>query len=156
MEPPSSKSRRTLNILVSGSHEDDFVFKVTNYAGSSLNLLQLSHSTTSNSWWHLVPTQHLNYLECTLLGQLLLQTYIVLVSLFMSFPAWTKVNMSLIKNVEAGHRPIIPGTEITSCELSGLVQECWQHDPDCRPSAFSAFEVKMCCDNCTYTVSTKG
>ena len=30
---------------------------------------------------------------------------------FYGCPAWTKVNMSLIKNVKAGHRPIIPGTK---------------------------------------------
>jgi len=52
--------------------------------------------------------------------------------------------MSLIENVKAGYRLIIPGTEMTSCEISGLIQECWQHDPDRRPSAFRAFEMLNC------------
>ena len=37
---------KPLNVLVSDNHEDEFVFKITDYASSNLNLFQLSHSTT--------------------------------------------------------------------------------------------------------------
>ena len=37
---------KPLNVLVSGNDEDEFIFKITDYASSNLNLFQLSHSTT--------------------------------------------------------------------------------------------------------------
>ena len=37
---------KPLNVLVLGNDEDEFVFKITDYEGSNLNLFQLSYSTT--------------------------------------------------------------------------------------------------------------
>lgn len=37
---------KPLNVLVSGHHEDEFIFKIAHYASSNLNLFQVPHSTT--------------------------------------------------------------------------------------------------------------
>lgn len=139
---------KPLNVLVSGNDEDEFVFKITDYASSNLNLFQFSHSTTFKQL--MTPS----YIAPELFAQQVtdgthppLATTssdmysfgILAYEVFYGKPAWPNVSLSLIESVRAGQRPVMPLH--TEPEISGLIQECWQHNPESRPIATKVFRT---------------
>jgi len=132
---------KPLNVLVSGGHEDEFVFKVTDYASSNLKFSQLSHSTTFKQLMTPSYTAPELFIEdAAHLPQVTvfsdIYSYGILAyEVFFCTPAWPNVSFSLIESVKGGHRPIISESAISSDVMPALIQKCWDHDPGVRPTA---------------------
>ena len=139
---------KPLNVLVSGNHEDEFVFKITDYASSNLNLFQLSHSTTFKQLMtpsYTAPelfSQQVTDGTHAPLATISSDIYsfgILAYEMFYGKPAWPNDNFSLIESVRAGQRPIIPLPE--ESEVTSLIQRCWQHNSECRPNITEVFNI---------------
>ena len=133
---------KLLNVLVSSGSDEEYIFKVTDYATSGVNFTLSSYSTTFKQL--MTP----NYTAPELFHQQQSDTFclpipnkssdiysfgILAYEIFYCTTTWSNVTLSLIENVKCGYRPPIPTTteiETASVKISGLIQECWLQDPD--------------------------
>ena len=109
---------KPLDVLVSGSDEE-FIFKVTDYATSGVNFMQSSHSTTFKQLMTPIYTapelfhQQQSDAFCLPIPNKSLDIYsfgILAYEVFYCTIAWPNVTLSLIENVKCGYRPAIPTT----------------------------------------------
>jgi len=132
------------NVLVTGLHHDEFIFKLTDYVSVPQSSQRSSHSTTMKQLMtpgYMAP-ELLSTDALSLRPNKASDIYafaILAYELVCCKPAWCNVSMALIDNVRHGLRPAFPSNvDIT---LSGLIKECWLQDPEARPNAPAILKV---------------
>ena len=138
---------KLLNVLISTDGNNDFVFKVTDYACAKVTLQQSSHSTTLKQLMtpgymapELLPSDNLALLalppnKATDIYAFAVMAYEVV----FAKEAWPNVSMALMTNVKHGLRPDIPAESDDT--LSNLIRECWLQDSELRPNATAVFQI---------------
>jgi len=132
------------NLLVNCDREDEFEFKLTDYASIPLSMQQSSHSTTLkqlmtpgymapelySSSFDSLPVQQSNASDIYAFA-------ILSYELICSRPAWQNISMCLLDCVHSGFRPAFPQGVV----LEELIKECWNENPDLRPTASTVLEA---------------
>ena len=134
------------NVLVNGIGDNNFEFKLTDYACTTLPMQQSSHSTTLKQL--MTPGYMAPELNPSSVNSLPVQPSIasdiyafgvLSYELICSRPAWQNISMSLLESVRNGFRPSFP-QEVDKV-LEGLIKECWHQHPGSRPEAATVLEV---------------
>ena len=108
-----------LKVLVSGSDEEEFIFKITDYATSGVNFTQSLHSTTFKQLMTPIYSapelfhQQQSDAFCLPIPNKSSDIYsfgILAYEVFYCTTAWPNVTLSLTENVKCGYRPAIPTT----------------------------------------------
>ena len=135
------------NVLISEDGDNDFVFKVTDYACAKVTVQQSSRSTTLKQLMtpgymapELLPSENLSLLalppnKATDIYAFAIMAYEVV----FAKQAWPNVSMALMASVKQGLRPEIPAESDDT--LSNLIRECWLQDSELRPNAATVFQI---------------
>ena len=133
------------NVLVNGIG-DDFEFKLTDYACTTLPLQQSSHSTTLKQLMtpgYMAPELYpssINSLPVQPSKASDIYAYGVLsYEVICSRPAWQNVSMSLLDSVRNGFRPAF--SQDVDKPLVDLIKKCWHQHPESRPDATIVLEA---------------
>jgi len=127
------------NVLVNGNN-DEFEFKLTDYANATLPMQQSSHSTTLKQLMtpgYMAPELYslsFNSLPIKQSNASDIYAFAILsYELICNRPAWQNVSMSLMDSVRHGLRPAFP--QGVDKILENLIKECWHENPESRPTA---------------------
>lgn len=127
--------------------DNDFVFKVTDYASAKVAEQQSSCSTTLKQLMtpgymapELFPSENLSLLtlppnKATDICAFAIMAYEVV----FAKQAWPNVSMTLMASVKQGLKPEIPVQSDDT--LSNLIRECWLQDSELRPNAVTVFQI---------------
>ena len=125
------------NVLVSGLTDEEYIFKITDYCGITINSQISSRSSSLKQF--MTPGYLAPELICDN-GSRRQSTkpsdiYSFGILSFEDFccEAWPLVSMQLLDAVRRGHRPTIPSDAPNS--VVNVIKECWLHDCTSRPSA---------------------
>jgi len=135
------------NVLVNGMEDDEFVFKLTNYACTPISKQQSSHSTTPKQLMtpgymapELLPNHSTNVLPVRPNKASDIYVFAILsYEVVCCKSAWSNVSMTLIDSVQNGFQPSFPPNVDTT--LSSLIKECWLHDPESWPIATAILQI---------------
>ena len=135
------------NVLVSGVEDDEFVFKLTDYACTPISKQRSSHSTTLKQLMtpgymapELLPNYSTNALPVRPNKASDIYPFAILsYEVVCCKSAWSNVSMTLIDSVQNGFRPSFPTN--VDATLSNLIRECWLQDPESRPIATAILQV---------------
>ena len=128
------------NILVCGAAEDDFIFKVTDYACNMISGASHNISSKSASFKQLMTP---GYLAPELISDInfsnrpteksdVYSLAILIFEVVFCTEAWPVISMKLLSAVQNGHRPTIP--EDSSPCIAQLIEKCWRVKPVERPN----------------------
>ena len=126
------------NVLVDGSEDDEFVFKLLDYACTLISKHQSSQSTTLKQLMtpgymtpELLPNHSTNALQIRPNKALAIYAFAILsYEVVCCKSACSNVSLTLIDSAQNGLRPSFPPHVDTI--LSSLIKECWLHDPESR------------------------
>ena len=127
--------------------DDEFVFKLTDYACTPISKQRSSHSTTLKQLMipgymapELLPNYSTNALPVRPNKASDLYAFAILsYEVVCCKSAWFNVSMTLIDSVQNGFRPSFP--TIVDATLYNLIRECWLQDPESRPIATAILQV---------------
>ena len=150
---------KSSNVLISADGDDDFIFKITDYACAKVTMQQSSHSTTLKQLMtpgymapELLPSNCHGLL--TIPPNKTTDIYafgVMAYEVVFDKPAWPNVSMALMSSVKNGLRPEIPVE--SDYTLSNLIKECWVQDPESQLNAATVFQIL---DSYLYKLQNEG